>query len=160
MRTLNYAIKVALGRQRNRTGNLSTRLLSGVYDELGGLIHDLMIVTLQADADILFSHFYLHSERWESFEPEGLSVATSLADNLFCHVLGHGLVGVELHGVRSTTLSATAQVGCITEHLAQRNLSRDANCVATLLLALDETTAAGDIAHNEAGVLFRSLNQP
>lgn len=55
------AVQVALRRQRNRTGNLGTRLLCGIDDETRGLIHDLMIVTLQADANTFFSHLtYLH----------------------------------------------------------------------------------------------------
>ena len=55
------AIQIALGGQGDRSGNLSTGLLGGVDDELGGLIHDLMIIALQADANLLISHFhFLH----------------------------------------------------------------------------------------------------
>ena len=61
VRAFDDAIEIAFGRQRNRTGNLGTRLLCGIDDETRGLIHDLMIVTLQADANTFFSHLtYLH----------------------------------------------------------------------------------------------------
>ena len=61
VRRADDAIQVALRGQRNGTGHFGTRLLRGIDDELRGLVHDLMIVPLQADADLLISHLpYLH----------------------------------------------------------------------------------------------------
>ena len=56
MRGTDNAVHVALRGQGNRTGNLCARLLSGIDNELGGLIHNLMIVALKADANLLISH--------------------------------------------------------------------------------------------------------
>ena len=38
VRAFDDAIEIALGQQRNRTGNLGTRLLCGIDDETRGLI--------------------------------------------------------------------------------------------------------------------------
>lgn len=46
-------VKVALGRQGDGTAHAGTRLLGGVDDKLRGLIEDLVIVALEADADLL-----------------------------------------------------------------------------------------------------------
>ena len=40
-------VQVALGRQRDGAGNASTGLLSGLNDELGGLIDDLVIIAFR-----------------------------------------------------------------------------------------------------------------
>ena len=56
MRRTDDAVQVALRRQRDRSGNLGTRLQGGVHDELGGLIHNLVVITLEANANLLISH--------------------------------------------------------------------------------------------------------
>src|SRR5699024_10010584 len=43
-----------LGRQRDRSGNPCARALRGLHDLLGGLIHQLMIVTLNSYPDFFF----------------------------------------------------------------------------------------------------------
>ena len=53
------AIEIALRRQRNRSGNLGTRLLGGIDDETRGLIHDLVVIALEANANLLISYFLL-----------------------------------------------------------------------------------------------------
>ena len=58
MGALDDGEQVTLRRQRDGTGHLGTRLLSGIDDELRGLVHDLMIVSLEADANLLISHFH------------------------------------------------------------------------------------------------------
>ena len=57
-------VQVALGRQRDGAGNASTGLLSGLNDELGGLIDDLVIIALQADPDLLAGQ--LNLQQWMS----------------------------------------------------------------------------------------------
>ena len=91
-------------------------------------------------------------------KPEGLRIATCFADNFILNVLGNRLIRVELHGIDRATLSTGTKVGCVAEHVAQRNFRSDDDRIATLLLTLDETTAGRDIAHDEAGVLFRSFD--
>ena len=55
VRRTNDGVEVALGGQRDGAGNLGTSLQRGVYDELGGLIHNLVVKTLQANPDLLRS---------------------------------------------------------------------------------------------------------
>ena len=86
------------------------------------------------------------------------SASLVLCDNFIADVLWNSLVGVELHGVASTTLSLGAKIGCITEHLAQWHLGTNNLGVTAILHALDLAATAGEVAHNIAHVLLRRFN--
>ena len=55
VRRADNRVQVALGGQGDRTGDASAGLLSGLDDELRGLIDDLVIIALEANADLLGS---------------------------------------------------------------------------------------------------------
>src|SRR3546814_14276274 len=68
-------------------------------------------------------------------------------------------VVLELQGVGCATLSLRTQAGRITKHFGQRHCGLD-DLAATrnVVHALYHTATGGQIAHDRAGVVFRSLD--
>ena len=56
MGPLDNRVEVTLGGQGDRAAHACTGLVGGVDDELRGLVHDLMVIALQADANLLIRH--------------------------------------------------------------------------------------------------------
>lgn len=63
VRRADNRVQVALGGQGDRTGNASAGLLSGLDDELRGLIDDLVIIALEANADFWVANLNLQRVR-------------------------------------------------------------------------------------------------
>ena len=160
VRRADNRVQVALGGQGDRTGNASAGLLSGLDDELRGLIDDLVIIALEANADLLGSQLKPPKSARDALADyvTGSSNLGVLAHDLVHNGLGRGLIRVELHRVGCTALGLGAKVGSVTEHLAQRHLGTDELAVLAILHALDLAAATGEVAHNVAHVLLGGLD--
>ena len=60
VRRTNHGVQVTLGGQRNGAAHTRAGLHGSVHDELRGLVHNLVIVALEADPNLLACHCYLH----------------------------------------------------------------------------------------------------
>src|SRR5829696_912171 len=77
-----------------------------------------------------------------------------MLDDLVLDVLRHFLVPLELHGVARPALRRGAQVGGVSEHLAQGDEGLYGECVAPRLLSLDLASAPGEVADHVAEELL------
>src|SRR6266480_6813971 len=83
------------------------------------------------------------------------ALAGYLRHDLFGDVPGDFLVAGELHGVGGPPLGHGADVGGVSEHLAERDVGADDLRIAPDLLADDPAAAAVEVADHGALVLRR-----
>src|SRR5262249_44706793 len=74
--------------------------------------------------------------------------------NLFRHVLRCLFVPIEVHRVRRTPLCPRPQIRGVPEHLRQRDAGIDDLRAAAILLRLNPSAPAGQVAHHVAHVVL------
>mmetsp|Transcript_102239 Transcript_102239/g.142348 ORF Transcript_102239/g.142348 Transcript_102239/m.142348 type:complete len:416 (+) Transcript_102239:264-1511(+) len=79
---------------------------------------------------------------------------SALAGNGLCHILGHGLVLLELHRVVGSAFGQVAQLGDVAEHLCQWHACIHDVEVATRREILDDASTAVQVTDDAAHVLL------